>query len=146
MDKLKEGIITQNAEKTQELGMQIASLIPENMTLALRGDLGSGKTTLVKGLGREWRITQEITSPTYNIFFIYDQGKRQLLHLDAYRLKSPQDWEGLMVEDFLKEPYCLIVEWPEILNQSLPEPCWTLECKILPNHDHCFRLISTSGL
>ena len=110
--ELKSGLSTHSAEDTMALGERLARAVPENCTLALYGDLGVGKTTLVKGIAKGMGVEQTVTSPTFNLFSIY-QGRRQFLHLDAYRLKPTQSIESLMIDDFLEPPYCLLIEWPD---------------------------------
>ena len=116
--KFYEGITTASAEATMDAAEELALHLPEDCTLALQGDLGAGKTTFVKGLARAWSIQETITSPTFNIYSIY-QGQRQLIHVDLYRLSGPGDWKGLMLDEFLISPFCLAIEWPERLAQDL---------------------------
>lgn len=112
LSELKTGLSTHSAEATMAVGERLALALPENCTLALYGDLGVGKTTLVKGIARGMGVEQTVTSPTFNLFSIY-HGRRQFLHLDAYRLKPTQSIESLMIDDFLEPPYCLLIEWPD---------------------------------
>lgn len=98
---------------------ELALWLPPDATLALHGDLGAGKSTFVRGLAMAWGITDPITSPTYNIFSIY-QGDRQLIHMDAYRLNSASQAESLLIEEFMRSPWCLAVEWPEKVAEWLP--------------------------
>src|SRR5262245_22975278 len=112
IEALKKGITTHSAEETQGVGEQLAQALPINCVIALVGDLGTGKTTFVGGLARGWGIEEPITSPTFNLFCTYKSEQRYLLHLDAYRLTTPQSIEDLMLDEFLETPYCLAVEWP----------------------------------
>jgi len=110
--KLRAGIVTSSAEETQALAAEFAGSLAPDVTLALHGDLGAGKTTFVQGLARGFGITEPVTSPTFSIYNLH-RGTRLLAHLDAYRLDSAEQLEALMIEDFLISPYCLAVEWPE---------------------------------
>ncbi|HBR95114.1 MAG TPA: tRNA (adenosine(37)-N6)-threonylcarbamoyltransferase complex ATPase subunit type 1 TsaE, partial [Opitutae bacterium] len=85
LEQLRSGIRSQTANETEALAGRVAALLPPDAVLALHGDLGAGKTTFVRGLARAWDIQEAVTSPTYNLYTIY-QGSRQLIHLDAYRL------------------------------------------------------------
>ena len=120
---------TASREHMRVLAAEFAQAVPANHALALYGDLGVGKTTFVQGLARFWGITQPVTSPTFNLLAIY-HGARTLLHLDAYRLRHPDEIDGLMLEDFLDPPYCLAIEWPEHLGNRLPQPSWRLDFAI----------------
>lgn len=115
LDKLKQGCPTRSPEESQTIASELAALLPEEAILTLEGDLGAGKTTFVKGLASRWCIKEPVTSPTYNIYNIYD-GDRQLAHMDAYRLEaSPEIWDELMLEELLTPPFCLAIEWPSKL-------------------------------
>jgi tRNA threonylcarbamoyladenosine biosynthesis protein TsaE len=138
-DRLKKGIGTRSPEQMRAVAGEFAAVCPENATLALSGDLGAGKTVFVKGLAEAWGITETVTSPTFNLFTIY-QGRRNLLHLDAYRLNSADEMEALMVDDFLHSPYCLAVEWPEKIKEWLPVDSWKFIFDITPDGTHTIRL------
>ena len=112
LEALKKGILTSSAEETISIGEQLAKALAPDTSLALYGDLGVGKTTFVKGIAKGLNIKNSITSPTLNLFSIYN-GEKQLLHLDAYRLSPEQSIENLMIDDFLKSPYLCVVEWPD---------------------------------
>jgi tRNA threonylcarbamoyladenosine biosynthesis protein TsaE len=134
-----EGVIAADAEATEGLGTTLGQLLPPNTVLALHGNLGAGKTTFVRGLARAWAIEEAVTSPTFNLYTIY-QGERQLLHLDAYRLHSSEDVDALMIEDFLEPPWAFVVEWPERIADSLPADAWHLFFSIGPDHSRRLRL------
>lgn len=142
LDKLRRGLVTRSPEEMQALAAEFANRLPEDATLELSGDLGAGKTVFVKGLAEAWGIPAEtVTSPTFNIFSLY-RGRRNLLHLDAYRLESADEMEPLMVEDFLQSPYCLAVEWPEKVRDWLPPGSWRLELSIVQGGGHGVRLVT----
>ena len=144
LGKLSAGHVSCSPEETETLAQALATVFPPDTTLALHGDLGTGKTTLVRGMARAWGITKPITSPTYNILSIY-RGTRTLLHLDAYRLENERQFDALMLEDFLQRPYCLAVEWPENLGQRLSNPCWHIELAIVAENRHRITLLSADG-
>lgn len=88
----------------------------------LSGELGSGKTTLVRGALRSLGIADTIRSPTYALIENYSVDGRTLAHLDLYRLSSPGELETLGVRDLLLPGHLLFVEWPERGAGALPEP------------------------
>jgi tRNA threonylcarbamoyladenosine biosynthesis protein TsaE len=116
LDDLKQGIAVQSVAEWQQIAMDFARYCADVCYLALHGDLGSGKTTFVKGLGMAWRIPL-IKSPSFNVVDLH-VGTRRLAHVDAYRLDR-SSLECLGVEDFLKPPFCLAVEWPEFFPTSI---------------------------
>jgi len=128
-DELRAGVTTASADATRDLGARLAAALPPDSTLALHGDLGVGKTTLVQGLARGLDIAGPVTSPTFNVFHLYP-GARKLLHLDAYRLDSARQMAELMIEDFLVPPYLLAVEWPDRIAEWLPADTLHLELGI----------------
>lgn len=107
-----------DAAATQELGMQLGQTLPAGTVLLLKGDLGSGKTTLVQGIGAGLGITDAIDSPTFTLINEYQGGRLPLYHLDLYRLQSQEAaalypetyWEGNEVE-----PGIVAIEWAERL-------------------------------
>ncbi len=139
LSKLKQGVSTQSPEEMRAVAAEFAAFCPEDATLELSGDLGAGKTVFVKGLAEAWEIAETVTSPTFNIFSFY-KGKRHLLHLDAYRLNSPEEMESLMIEEFLQSPYCLAVEWPEKIQGWLSSDSWKLVFVIDEDERHVVRL------
>ena len=139
IQRLHQGIITETADETIQTAHDFAFLLPENQVLALHGNLGVGKTTFIRGLAQAWKISESITSPTFNLYSIY-QGTRQLVHLDAYRLGSSANLEALMIDDFLSPPWCLAVEWPERIIEELPENAWHLYLNIDSDRKHCIQL------
>ncbi len=138
-DLLKQGIISSSAEETMAIAAQLSTFVPENHLIALHGDLGAGKTTFVKGLARGWEIKEEVTSPTFNIYTIYE-GKRNLVHLDAYRLCNEEDIENLLLTEFLISPYCLVIEWPENIASILTSNAWHIYLNIEKNQSHLIKL------
>ena len=117
--ELEPGVVCADADATRALARRVGAALPPEAVLALLGDLGVGKTTFVQGLAEAFAIRERITSPTFTLYNIH-RGSRTLVHLDAYRLESPAQVDGLLLEDFLVAPYCLAVEWPERIAGWLP--------------------------
>ena len=143
VERLEAGIETSGASETVAVGERLAAVIPPNQVLALHGDLGAGKTTLVRGLASGWGIREAVTSPTFNLYSIY-RGTRQLIHLDAYRLTDETDLNTLMIEDFLREPWCLVIEWPTRIKAAIPPDAWHLSLEILEANRHRLQLAPVS--
>jgi tRNA threonylcarbamoyladenosine biosynthesis protein TsaE len=139
VERLRAGIRTATAEETRAIAAEFAAILPPDVTLALHGDLGVGKTTFVQGLALGWAVAGLVTSPTYTIFTLH-RGARLLVHLDAYRLDSPAQMEALLVPEFLESPYCLAIEWPDKIAAWLPPDAWHLDLGIAGNGEHQVRL------
>ena len=120
IEKLKQGVTTGSAEQTRALAAELAAALPPDATLALHGDMGVGKTTFVQGLAQGLGVREQVTSPTFAIYAIYQGTAGRLVHLDAYRLENERQLEPLLLEEFLLSPYCLAVEWPEKTGAWLP--------------------------
>lgn len=140
LDQLRAGIATASAQESQAVAEAFAATLPADITLALHGDLGVGKTTFVQGLARAFRIQEAITSPTFNIYSVHRGPARTLVHLDAYRLNSAAEIENLLLEDFLVSPWCLAVEWPEKIAGFLPANALHLDLGIGLDQRHTLRL------
>lgn len=110
---------TKSAQETMELGERLARFIPDGSTLLLKGDLGAGKTTLVRGMARGLNITEVVQSPTFNIMKIYFKGNRPLIHIDAYRLSDINTDIGL--DEYIGyETGITVIEWPDFIKDLLP--------------------------
>jgi tRNA threonylcarbamoyladenosine biosynthesis protein TsaE len=143
LERLRAGVATGSAEETRVLAAELATVLPAEVTLALHGDLGVGKTTFVQGLARGLGVAEPVTSPTFNLCRFYrgtGPGARNLGHLDAYRLDGPAQVEALLIEDFLAPPYCLAIEWPEKIAAWLPPGAWHLDLAIAEGPSHTVRL------
>lgn len=138
LENFRKGVLSESEEATYGYAKALAEVSPESLTLALHGDLGTGKTTFVRGLAKAWEIKGPITSPSYNLFNIH-QGTRMLCHVDAYRLDETQNPEDLMIEDFLKAPYCLAIEWPDHIPSLVRPDAWHLYFSI-ENGKHRIQL------
>ena len=138
-DRLRAGITTASAEETESIAAELARELPVDVTLALHGDLGVGKTTFVRGLAHGLEIKGTVTSPTFSIYTLY-HGQRTLLHLDAYRLETSQEIEDLLLEDFLTSPYVLAIEWPEKITDWIPGNAIHLDLGIALDQRHTIHL------
>jgi tRNA threonylcarbamoyladenosine biosynthesis protein TsaE len=145
LDQLRAGVSTDSAGETRRLGAGLAELLPADTVLALHGDLGAGKTTLVQGLASGLGIDGPVTSPTFTLVRLYpantgSKSGRMLAHLDAYRLVSTAQAEALLLHEFLVSPWCLAVEWPENVSSWLPGNAWHLDLGIDAAGRHTLRL------
>lgn len=117
-------------EETNALGLKLGSLIDEQTLITLTGDLGAGKTTFTKAIGKGLGITKTINSPTFTILKSY-YGRMPLHHIDAYRLEGIS--QDLGFEEVFEDEACCIVEWPNFIEEMLPEE--RLEIQILRIND-----------
>ncbi|OGN88954.1 MAG: tRNA (adenosine(37)-N6)-threonylcarbamoyltransferase complex ATPase subunit type 1 TsaE [Chloroflexi bacterium RBG_13_48_10] len=114
-------IISRSAEQTRRVGMRLGALLQPGDLVALVGDLGSGKTTLVQGIVAGWGSHDLVSSPTFVIVNVYRHtGGLRLFHLDAYRLNGSTEALDLDLDDMLDQGP-IIVEWAERVQSALPD-------------------------
>ncbi len=106
--------ITASAEETIERGRELAKSLAAPVMVLLSGELGSGKTTLTKGIvaGLGAAREEEVTSPTFTLVHVY-HNHCKVFHVDLYRVERFRDFETLGLEDVFAEPAILIIEWSE---------------------------------
>ena len=100
-------------EETEAFGAKLFQVLPDKCVIFLLGDLGAGKTTLVRGFMRAAGHTGTVKSPTYNIVEEYKLNKRLFFHFDLYRLVDPEELEWIGIADYLQEQSVCFIEWPE---------------------------------
>jgi tRNA threonylcarbamoyladenosine biosynthesis protein TsaE len=107
--------ITHSAEETIALGRNLASELVPPLVILLRGDLGAGKTTLVKGIaeGFEAALADEVTSPTFTLVHEYRGPRATLYHIDLYRIDTERELETLGLDDLAAPNSILLIEWGE---------------------------------
>lgn len=113
-------VICGGAEETERLGAELARGLRGAEVFALEGDLGSGKTTFVRGLARGLGFAGPVTSPTFNLVHRYVGGRMVLAHFDLYRLKAPGEIEALDLDGFLESGAIVAIEWPTLARGFLP--------------------------
>lgn len=115
-------MITRSAEETIRLGQELAEGLSRGDVIALYGDLGSGKTTFVKGIGIGLGVkdARHINSPTFVLIREY-KGRIPLYHMDLYRLNGVRDTEDIAAGEYIYGDGVSIIEWAEKLETMLPE-------------------------
>jgi tRNA threonylcarbamoyladenosine biosynthesis protein TsaE len=107
-------LISHSPEETLAIGETWGREAQRGWVIGLSGDLGSGKTQLVKGIARGLGSNARVHSPTFALLNEYDDGRERLFHLDLYRLNSPGDVESAGLEEYLLNPHGVsVVEWIE---------------------------------
>jgi tRNA threonylcarbamoyladenosine biosynthesis protein TsaE len=110
---------TASAEQTEALGAELARELRAGDVVLLRGELGSGKTTLARGIARALGVSGPVTSPTFTIAHRYEGDRAVVSHVDFYRLAALGEEEPGLLEDYFAEGEIALVEWP-------PEATWEL--------------------
>ncbi len=105
---------------TRALGARLARVIEPGLALYLHGELGSGKTTLARGLLRGLGYQGRVRSPTYTLVELYAVSRLDLYHFDFYRFKDPKEWRDAGFNEYFKGASVCLVEWPEKVAGLLP--------------------------
>ena len=118
---MPEEIITHSSEETTNWGREFAKRLKPPVLVLLTGDLGTGKTTLTKGLvsGLGAAVEDDVTSPTFTLVHVYGEAAK-VYHADLYRIETFHDFETLGLEDMFTSPAVVILEWSERF--PLPSP------------------------
>ena len=112
-------VLTHSPAETERLGETLATRLTAGTVLALRGDLGAGKTAFTRGLARGLGYSGQVTSPTFTIVNEYEGGRLPLFHFDLYRLSSPDELWDIGWEDYLDRGGVCAVEWSERATELL---------------------------
>ncbi len=122
----KETKLLRNEQATLELGAGLAGLLTAKQGFAgdavvfLKGELGAGKTTLVRGILRALGFSGPVKSPTYTLLEPYDEYR--VLHFDFYRIGDSQELDFIGIDDHMAAPFIKLIEWPERALGRLPPP------------------------
>jgi len=137
-------VVTHSAEETIALGRSLApSLAPPKLVL-LRGDLGAGKTTLVKGIARAFDAAEEedVTSPTFTLIHEYRGPQVNVYHIDLYRVDTPRQLETLGLDDLTQENSLLLLEWGEKFQRFVDERDVEIQIEHLGEDERRIRILS----
>lgn len=127
---------------TVAFGAALAAACTGRALLTLSGNLGTGKTTLSRGLIQALGHTGAVKSPTYTLVEPYDIGGRAIYHFDIYRMEDPEELEFIGLWDYLKEDALVLIEWPEKAEGVLPPADLALTLANHTREQHKGRLIS----
>ena len=137
---------TRSPEETYELGKKIGQQARPGQVYTLTGDLGVGKTVFTQGVAAGLGITEPVSSPTFTIVQIYEEGRLPFYHFDVYRIGDIEEMEEIGYDDyFFGEGICLI-EWAELIEEILPKDriSITIEKNLAQGFD--YRRITVEGL
>jgi tRNA threonylcarbamoyladenosine biosynthesis protein TsaE len=138
---------TRSPEETHALGEALGAVLVGGLTIGLVGQLGAGKTVLVKGIaaGNALVDTRAVTSPTFTLVHEYP-GRLTLFHLDAYRLKGSDDLLALGVEEFARADSAVVVEWADRVAEAMPADTLWIELVVTGGTDRRFSFQANGDL
>jgi len=117
-----EQLVSTSAAETEALGARVAARLAAGDVVVISGDVGAGKTTLIRGACRALGIEEPVTSPTFTIGQRYGGGRLPVSHLDLYRLQSLEGEDPALLDDYLGSDGVAFVEWPAVGVERLGRP------------------------
>lgn len=136
---MKTTYISNSFSETKKIGKQIAGDLIDyyrkngRVVIGLEGELGAGKTALVKGMAKQLKISENITSPTFLLVREYTDSEIPLYHFDFYRLKSENDLDSFGFFDYLNQSGFFVIEWAQMFETALPEDTIFIKIDIQDN-------------
>ena len=112
---MSEEFVSRSAEETIEIGKQLVPRLAPPKIVLLRGDLGAGKTTMVKGIAEGFSAAaqEEVTSPTFTLIHEYRGPSVNVYHIDLYRIDTQRELDTLALDDLIENNSVLLIEWGE---------------------------------
>jgi len=136
-------LLSSSPAETEALGLSVGSMLTPGTIVKLYGDLGAGKTTLIKGIARAVGIPAElVVSPSFTIITEYESSPR-LVHIDLYRVDGSNDLESTGIWDVLGSDALTVIEWPEHAGDELPEDGVVIRIEHLDDDE---RIITIEGI
>lgn len=117
-------------EETKLLGAALMEALPKSCLIFLQGQLGAGKTTLVRSILRAAGYQGAVKSPTYTLVEEYNINEQNFFHFDLYRIADPEELEFMGIRDYMKEDAICFIEWAELGEAFLPSPDLILNMRV----------------
>ena len=114
-------IETRSAEETYQLGVEIGKKAVKGQVFTLVGDLGVGKTVFTQGLAKGLDIEDSISSPTFTIVQVYEEGRLPFYHFDVYRIGDISEMDEIGYEDYVYGEGVCLIEWANLIEEILPD-------------------------
>jgi tRNA threonylcarbamoyladenosine biosynthesis protein TsaE len=131
-DRAPRGHLAVTREELIEWGERFGKSAHAPLVVAIAGDLGAGKTTLVQAICRGAGVKTDVTSPTYALVHEYQGDRFPIYHLDLYRLAQPEDLTNLGWDDMLRAHALILVEWPERGGARIPSDAVPIDLELDP--------------
>jgi tRNA threonylcarbamoyladenosine biosynthesis protein TsaE len=112
-------VVTASAAETEALGAQLAAQLEPGAIVVVSGEVGAGKTTLIRGACRALGVDGPVTSPTFTVGQRYEGGRLPVAHLDLYRLEDIESEDPALLDDYLEPGGVAFVEWPAVAEPRL---------------------------
>ncbi len=136
---------TNSPEETRALGKKIGALAGPGDVYTLVGDLGVGKTVFTQGIAEGLGITEPVSSPTFTIVQIYEEGRLPFYHFDVYRIGDLEEMEEIGYEDYFYGQGLCMIEWANLIEEILPEKRYDVTIEKNPEKGFDYRKIIIKG-
>jgi len=138
---MKKEFILQHIDELYKAANDILQLMleGEGKLAFLYGDLGAGKTTLVKEIAKQLGTKDETSSPTYSLVNEYKTEKGNLYHIDLYRINDTHEAIDMGIEEYIDGEYFCFVEWPQVI-ELLPDSYWKIELEAIENEVRLLKI------
>ena len=131
-------------QDTYELGRRLAQQAQPGQIYTLNGDLGVGKTVFAQGFAAGLGIEDYVSSPTFTILQIYEEGQLPLYHFDVYRIGDPEEMEEIGYEEYFYGNGVCLIEWAELIEELIPEDAIRITLEKDPDRGFDYRRIEVS--
>ena len=132
--------ISNSPEQTELIGVDFSNYISKGDIIAIDGNLGTGKTTFIKGILKGLGYKGNVSSPTYTLINEYD-SKIKIIHIDCYREKEVKRWLDIGIMDYLYGNNAVIIEWAEYIKDILPADIIKINLKYLSEFKREIRIL-----
>lgn len=132
--------ISRSEKGTYRLAKKFAKTLKGGEVIALNGDLGAGKTTFTKGIGKALGVKASVLSPTFTFMNQYHDGRLKLYHFDMYRIEDESEVQELGLNEFFYSDGVCVVEWAEKIKSQMPEKHITINIEKLGENKRAFEI------
>jgi tRNA threonylcarbamoyladenosine biosynthesis protein TsaE len=136
---------TRSAAETEAVGARLAERLAPGDVVVVSGDLGAGKTTLIRGAARALGVTEPVTSPTFTIGQQYSGGRLPVSHLDLYRLEDMEGEDPALLDDYLGGDGVAFVEWPAVGIERLGRPALEVRLEHAGEERRTIEIVGEGG-
>lgn len=137
--------ISHSVAQTQQLGGILAQQLQPGDVLLMLGDMGVGKSEFTRGLARGLGVTGYVTSPTFTILQVHDEGRMPLYHFDWYRLSDVEELYELSMDEYLYGDGISVIEWPSRAEEAIPDTYLQVELIPVGDEDRVIRFMPVGG-
>ena len=133
-------------EETYNLALELGKKVTVPCLICLDGDLGAGKTVFAKGLAKGLGVEDDIVSPTFVLFNVYEKGRLPLYHFDVYRIEEPEEMYEIGYEEYFFGTGVCLVEWASLIEELIPNEAVHILIEKDPEKGEDYRRIVIKGL